>query len=451
MALTGRSARGDSQNLSSIAQNFSGFGKAKAVLVVFASGGQSQLETWDPKPAAPTEIRGAFGSIPSVVPGTIVGEHLPLLSKHTDKFTIVRTMSHLDLDHGSAFYLTMTGRYHDRISSNPDPRPNDYPSMGGVLKRVRPSEKFVHTSVHVNGPAQVPFLIGPGQFGGLLGQEFDSMTIGDVTEGPIIVPGLDPHKEIPQVRFDRRKSLLAALDDASRSMSTNPKMLDMNSLYGQAFRMLETPRTRQAFNLRDESPRLRDRYGRNRSGQGCLLARRLIEAGVPLVTLFWNHSNRGQDRYEDDIDWYGWDTHNDIFEAMKDYLMPRFDQGFSALLEDMEERGLLDETLVLCLTEFGRAPLVAREPNFAGTNAGRKHWASVYSIVAAGAGVARGKVLGKSDADAGYPVTEKYAPWDITATIFGALGIDPAGHYVDQTDRPFPISVGRPIEGMYSG
>ncbi|MBM83242.1 MAG: hypothetical protein CMJ78_21995 [Planctomycetaceae bacterium] len=437
--------------LSTAATNFPGFGKAKNVLIVFASGGQSQLETWDPKPKAPVEIRGAFGSVQSAVPGTLVGEHLPLTSKLTDKFTIVRSMSHLDLDHGSAFYLTMTGRYHDRISSNPDPRPTDYPAMGSVLKRTRPSTRFVHTSVNVNGPAQVPFLIGPGQFGGLLGQEYDSMVIGDVTSGPIIVPGLDPRAEVPQVRFDRRKALLSQLDDASHAMASNSKMLDMNGIYRQAFRMLETPRTRKAFDLSSEDDTLRDRYGRNRSGQACLLSRRLIEAGVPLVTLFWNHSNRGQDREPNDTDWYGWDTHNDIFEAMRDHLMPRFDQGFSALIEDMNQRGLLDETLVLLLTEFGRAPLVAREPRFAGTTAGRKHWAAVYSIVACGAGVSQGKVLGESNAEAGYPVSEKYAPWDVTATIFAALGIDPEAHYTDPTDRPFPISIGRPINGLFTG
>ena len=165
----------------SVASSAPGFGDAKSVIVVFANGGQSQLESWDPKPDAPAEVRGAFGAIPTAVPGTIISDRLPLLAKLADRYSIVRTMSHEDLDHGSAFYLAMTGQYHQRLSSNPPARPTDHPFFGSVLKRVRPTQKFVHTSVMVNGPAQVPFEIGPGQFGGLLGKDYDPMIVGDVT------------------------------------------------------------------------------------------------------------------------------------------------------------------------------------------------------------------------------------------------------------------------------
>jgi uncharacterized protein (DUF1501 family) len=213
--------------------------------------------------------------------------------------------------------------------------------------------------------------------------------------------------------------------------------------------MLAAPRCRDAFDLTQEDDRLRDRYGRNRAGQACLLARRLVEAEVPWVTVFFNQNARGQDVNPSETDRYGWDTHNDIFVAMKNHLMPRFDLGFSALLEDLQQRGLLETTLVVCMGEFGRAPRIAFEKGFAGTSAGRKHWASVYSIVMSGAGVKPGLVYGESDRIAAFPKTDKTGPWDVTATMFSALGINPSGHYRDGLDRPFGISQGHPIVGLY--
>lgn len=427
-----------------------GFGKAKSVILVVANGGQSQLETWDPKPNAPAEVRGEFGAIQTAVPGTLLGDRLPRLSKLADRFSIVRTMSHEDLDHGSAFYLSMTGEYHQRLSSNPPPRLIDQPFVGSVLKRVRPTDRFPHTSVLINGPGLVPWEPGPGQFGGFLGKDFDPMIVGDVSTDRPPVPGLTPIDTLDAMRRSERASLLMSLEDSAASAATSysSRMFDMQALYRQAFEMLDRPEARDAFSLDRESASLRDRYGRHRPGQACLLARRLVEAGVPLVTVMWNHSNRGQDRY-DDAEEFGWDTHNDIFQVMGKHLLPKFDQSFSALLEDLDGRGLLEETLVVCLGEFGRAPLVALEPRFAGATPGRKHWAATYSIVFAGAGVSRGAVVGKSDRHGGYPVTAKFAPWDVTATIFHALGIAPSSHYRDLTGRPYLISKGRPIAQLY--
>jgi arylsulfatase A-like enzyme len=175
----------------------------------------------------------------------------------------------------------------------------------------------------------------------------------------------------------------------------------------------------------------------------------LIEAEVPLVTVMWNHSNRGQDRHPDDVEQFGWDTHNDIFDVLGGSLLPRFDQSFSALLEDLDQRGLLDSTLVVCMGEFGRAPLVALESKFKGASPGRKHWAAAYSILMAGAGVRGGATIGATDRQAAYPISTKYAPWDVTATIFHALGIDSAGHFYDSSNRPYPISAGQPIAALY--
>ncbi|MBI1310792.1 DUF1501 domain-containing protein [bacterium] len=428
-----------------------GFGKAKSVLLVIANGGQSQLESWDPKPDAPAEVRGEFGAIQTAVPGTLLSDRLPRLAKLADRFSIVRTISHEDLDHGSALYLSLTGEYHQRLSSNPPPRPVDQPFVGSVLKRVRPTDRFPHTSVLINGPGLVPWEPGPGQFGGFLGKDFDPMIVGDVSTDRPPVPGLTPIDALDSARRSERAALLTSLEDSGASVATSysSRMFDMQALYRQAFEMLDRPEARDAFSLDQEPAALRERYGRHRPGQACLLARRLVEAGVPLVTVMWNHSNRGQDRY-DDPEEFGWDTHNDIFQVMGRHLLPKFDQSFSALLEDLDSRGLLEETLVVCLGEFGRAPLVALEPRFAGATPGRKHWAATYSVVFAGAGVTHGSVVGQSDRHAAFPATTKFAPWDVTATIFHALGIDPAGHYRDLTSRPYLISKGRPITQLYS-
>lgn len=435
----------------STAGQMPGFGKAKAVIVVFASGGQSQLDMWDPKPEAPEEIRGAFGSIGTAVPGVRFCEHMPQIAKIADRLTVVRSMAHEDLDHGSAFYLAMTGRYHRRKSGNPLPSPEDQPCFGSVLQRVRPATRFSQTAIHLNGPAEVPNIVAPGQFGGLLGRGYDPMTLGDVSKGNIAVPSLLPHADLPPIRLQARQSLLQSVEAGQRLLEDQKTMLEKHALYQQAFEMLARPEARNAFDLSQEPDSLRDRYGRNRSGQACLLARRLVEAGVPLVTVIWSHNNRGQDKEPDNTDTYGWDTHNDIFYGLKNHLLPRFDQGYSALIEDLDQRGMLEDTLVICMGEFGRAPLVALEPRFAGATPGRKHWSWVYSVAFAGAGVQRGAIVGSSDPRGAYPITEAYGPWDIVATIFSSLGIDPHGHYYDPVERPIRICDGQVIRSLYGG
>jgi hypothetical protein len=427
----------------------SGFGRARSVILVFASGGQSQLETWDPKPDAPEEIRGAFGSIATGVPGTRLCEYLPQLARLAPLYTLVRSVCHDDRDHGSAAYLALTGQFHPRKSSNPPPRPTDFPTYGAVLQRVRPTKRFPYTAVHVNGPALVPEIVAPGQFGGLLGRAYEPLTLGGVAQAPVAIDGLEPQPELPPVRQSARRTLLESIDRYRGQLHPDRALGEMDLLYRQAYELLAAPHCREAFDLTREPASLRERYGRHRSGQACLLARRLVEAGVPLVTVIWNHTNRGQDKTPDQTETYGWDTHNDIFEALKVHLLPRFDQSFSALLEDLERRGLLQQTLVVCMGEFGRAPRVALEPSFAGRSPGRKHWPSVYSVVLAGAGVARGGVVGASDRIAAYPMSNPVSPADLAATMFAALGVDPSGHYTDPGGRPFPITTGQPIRALY--
>ena len=428
-----------------------GFGRAKSVVLVFANGGQSHIDMWDPKPAAPLDIRGAFRPISTAVPGIQFCEHMPRIAQVADRLTVVRSMSHEDLDHGSAAYLALTGCYHARRSANPDPSPNDLPTYGAILRRLRAKSQFVYDAIHLNGPVLVPRELAPGQNGGLLGRAFEPLVVGDVGAAAEAVPGLAPQEDLSTIRMTDRLSLKEQLDRHASRLDKNQRALDMNRLYAQALAMLASERARDAFNLSAEPASVRDRYGRHRSGQALLLARRLVEAGVPYINVIWNHSNRGQDLDANDDDLYGWDTHNDIFDALRDRLLPRFDESFAAFIDDLDQRGLLDQTLVVCMGEFGRAPRIAVEAKFAGVSPGRKHWSTVYSIAMAGAGVKRGALVGASDRMGAEPVTERYGPWDVAATMFNALGIDPHGHFTDTLDRPMPIATGRPIEAAYQG
>ncbi len=232
-----------------------GFGRAKAAILVFANGGQSQLDTWDPKPEAPAEVRGEFQSIESSAPGVRVCEYMPKVARQADKFTIVRSMSHDDLDHGSAAYLAFTGQFHPRKSSNPPPRPTDFPTYGAVLKRVRPNKQFPYTAVHVNAPAIVPQLVAPGQFGGFLGREYEPLIVGDVTATQVALPSLAPRDDVPTLRMDGRRTLLESLD-SFRRVGDDRRTTAVNVLYQRAFEVLASDKCRQAFDLGAE-PRAR--------------------------------------------------------------------------------------------------------------------------------------------------------------------------------------------------
>lgn len=425
-------------------------GKAKSVLLIYTSGGMSQFESWDPKPNAPEEIRGAFGSIQTSTPGVRFGELMPQVAKLANRMTIIRSMSHDDLDHGSAAYLTLTGQPHARKSSNPLPTPNDFPTQAAVLQRVRPAKNLPFTGVHVNGPLLAPLLPSVGQNAGFLGRGCEPLVLGDVTGELPMLQGMQQRRELPELRLDARKALLEQIERAGDSLNSLPAGSERDPLNRQAFDFLHNPAATKAFDLDQEPATIRDRYGRNRSGQACLMARRLIERGVPWVTVFFTHGIRGQDKSPNVTDEYGWDTHNDIFQSLREHLMPRFDVGFSSLIEDMEQRGLLDSTLVLCLGEFGRAPRVALEPRFAGATPGRKHWGMCYSIAALGAGVTKGATYGSSDKIGAYPSLNPVTPPDVMATLFHSLGVDPSGHFQDSQNRPVPITTGKPILGLFS-
>ncbi len=235
----------------------------------------------------------------------------------------MRSVSHDDVDHGSASYLALTGQFHPRKSSNPPPAGTDFPTYGAIVKRIRPTQRFPYSAVHVNGPVLAPVEPAPGQFGGLLGRAEEPLVLGNVLD-EAAMPGLEPRAEVPTVRQDSRRSLLQAINSELPAWRDNRLLLERDFLYRRAFAFLESPRNRQAFDLTREPASVRERYGFNRSGQACLLARRLVEVGVPWITVMWNHMIRGQDATPASDDEYGWDTHNDIFPTLKNHLLPRW-------------------------------------------------------------------------------------------------------------------------------
>jgi hypothetical protein len=403
--------------------------------LIFQWGGPSQLDTWDPKPDAPAEIRGSFGTIATRIPGVRISEHFPRLADQTHRLAIVRSMSHDDPAHLSTAHRILTGHlaptpYSDAVG----PSSNDWPHLGALVAKCRPSPGAIPTAVTMPWTVAHPAAPGgraPGQHGGWLGKAFDPFRVdGDPNAAGFRVGGLDLPDGVTPDRLGHRRSLLGSIGDPGGLAGSGPKTWD--GFLGRALDALDSAEARGAFQLDREDPKVRDRYGRHIHGQCLLLARRLVERGVGLVTVNWHDDGQNF-----------WDTHGDNFNALKNRLMPPSDQGFAALLDDLSSRGLLDETLIVWAGEFGRAPRITRG------NAGREHWPRCYSAVLAGAGVHAGTVYGASDRWAAYPARDPVSPDDLGATILHALGIDPAGQLRDAVGRPLQINNGQPLTALF--
>jgi hypothetical protein len=398
-------------------------------------GGPSQLDTWDPKPDAPEDIRGPFKSIATSTPGISISEHFPLLAQQTHRLAIVRSMTHDDPAHLSTAHRLLTG--HLAPTPNSDaapPSPRDWPHLGAIVSKLRPTQGSMPSAVNLPWAVMHPAAPGgraPGQTGGWLGKAYDPFQIdGDPNDPRFKVEGLELPAGISPNRMADRRSLLTRLGEATRSPGAGVRSWD--GFQRRALDALVSSDARKAFDVEREHPKVRDRYGRQIHGQSLLLARRLIESGVGLVTVNWH--NDGQNF---------WDTHGDNFNQLKNRLMPTADQGFSALLEDLDSRGLLDETLVVWVGEFGRTPRIIKE------NSGREHWPRCYSAVLAGAGVRGGSVYGASDRWAAYPASDPVSPDDLGATILHALGVDPSTMVRDSLDRPLRINDGTPLTLLF--
>ncbi|MBI3866668.1 MAG: DUF1501 domain-containing protein [Planctomycetia bacterium] len=414
----------------------SAFGKAKSVIVIFLGGGPPQHETWDPKPEAPTEIRGGFGTIASETPGLAVGELMPLTARLTDRIAVLRAMVTNDNAHSSSGYQMMTGMPHVPLSAENaiSKAPNLAPHWGAVMKYVRQGDKsaFPPAVTLPNRIANVGEIAWPGQIGGVLGPKYDPWLLTcDPSQPNFTVPDIALPAELPALRFERRLSLLTQVDRHLGELREAPAVASFNRQTQQAFDLLGGPAARRAFDLSQESDATRDRYGRSRWAQSVLLARRLVEAGVSLVQINWC-------KVEGEPNAGSWDTHEKHNDLLMRFLMPWMDQAYSALLTDLSDRGLLDETLVAWVGEFGHTPKF-------NANAGRDHWGHCFSVALAGGGVRGGVVYGKSDAHAAFPVSGRVEPRDLLATVFHCLGHSPDTELVDTEGRPHPISRGRVI------
>ncbi|MDA1230115.1 MAG: DUF1501 domain-containing protein [Planctomycetota bacterium] len=412
-----------------------GFGKAKSVILLWLLGGPPQHETWDPKPNAPKEIRGEFGCIDSVVPGLRVGELMPKTALHTDKLAVLRAVVTKDQAHSSSGYQMLTGVPHAPLSQEnvTSKAPNLSPSHGAIMRALQPDRDGMPSSIALpNHIANDGEIVWPGQTAGVLGRKYDPWRIYcDPSSPDFKIPDLALPDDLSTQRFANRRSLLTSLDTVRSNAERTGAAKRFDQQTQQAFDLLTGKSARRAFEISEESETTRDRYGRNRFGQSVLLARRMVEAGVALVQVNWT-------RVEAIPKNGSWDTHNSHFPNLKEHLMPRMDQAYSALLGDLEERGLLNDTLVVWLGEFGHTPKI-------NGNAGRDHWGNCFSIALGGAGIRPGVVHGESDAHAAFPVSGMVSPADITATIFHCLGFSPETLLHDQTGRPFPLSRGQVI------
>ena len=415
-------------------EGLSHFGKAKSCVIVFLFGGQGQQDTYDLKPNAPSEIRGEFSPISTNVAGTQICEHLPNMSKIMDRVSIARSMSHTDFEHGSASYTALTGHPHPLPGTNTPARKEDFPTYGAVVARLKPTGQPVPNAT-VLGPVMHQGARPPmaGQNAGFLGQAFEPFRVDkDPNAQDFAVNELALPSEVNAGRFDSRYDLLSRLEKRLPAVDRDGDIQGMSDLKRRAFGLLGSGRSRQAFDLNRESPVLRDTYGRHRFGQTMLLARRLVEAEVPLITVNWARSNRDE-----------WDTHAKNYPRMKEKLLPPFDQGMAAFISDLDQRGLLDSTMVIGLGEFGRTPRINKD-------AGRDHWPDVYSVLVAGGGIKRGAIVGASDQHAAFPITDSIGPWDLSATMYHLLGIPSETHVLDRSGRPYSLTPGRVVTDLLS-
>jgi hypothetical protein len=412
------------------------FGRAKACIVCFLFGGPAHQDKWDLKPEASDDVRGPFQPISTSVPGTFFSEHLPKTARLAHRFALVRSMTHPDATHTVAMHYMLTGQRHRRPNTNPTNLPDDFPCYGSAINRFRPSKTPLPAGISLNSPGnEIPSgHIFPGFFAGFLGHGYDPMFVTDSpaskTFDPFPVAG-DASRE----RILERASLVSQLDRLRKQLDHDDSICSAGTFQDKALGLISSPEAVKAFDLSSERPSLREQYGMSSFGQGCLLARRLVESGVRLVTVNWSRD------YKAGVADH-WDSHAQNFAQHKQKLLPPFDAAYSALLEDLHERGLLDETLVVVLSEFGRTPKI-------NANAGRDHWPGCFSITLAGAGIRGGLVHGASDKTASYPARDPVSPEEVAATIYHALGIPPRTEVTDHSGRPFPLAAARPLLSLF--
>lgn len=420
------------------------FGRAKRVIMLYLHGGHPQQETFDPKPDGPTAVRGEFGATATTIPGVQFSELLPRTARLAHALAVIRSMSHGNANHVTASLSANTGHSHPPGTPDTDfpPAATDFPPFGAVLDSLRQAAKVPVPNERAYGELPSWVRVGPlmrrnngtvlhGQLPGFLGARHSSFDVDqELLAADVRIRALTGAGDLTPLRFNGRRSLLAQFEESRRLMDDSKEVRDLNAHFQKAFALLTSDRARRAFDLAAEPAELRERYGKTEFGQRCLLARRLAEAGVPMVNVSYCHTPQDS-----------WDTHSQNFKQMKKSLAPTFDTAFAALLQDLTDRGMLSDTLVIVNAEFGRTPKINK-------SAGRDHWPFVYSLVLAGAGICPGAIYGASDRSAAYPTDRPHDPKDLAATIYHLLGVDPKTTVVDPIGRPYSLVIGRPIDGI---
>lgn len=417
---------------------------AKSVIMIWLSGGASHIDTWDMKPEAPVEYRGEFRPAATSAPGIFLCEHLPHLAKQSHHLAIVRSLGDHGRgtgDHHAGYYYNLTGHAPDRtfhqLLNARTPYATDWPSMAAVVALKRPPHAFLPSTITLPHKEGAPEYTRPGQFAARLGIEYDPLFVEGTRERPLdfTVPALSLRGDIPAERLLDRLSLLKALDDIQRTADRSEATRNYDTQQRKAFTLLASRQTRAAFDLQSEPDAVRSRYGPGINSMSMLMARRLVEAGVPYVTVFWKG-----DKELDKLckSGGGWDTHGNNFNCLKDRLLPEFDRPFAALLDDLHDRGLLESTLVLVSSEMGRKPKIGDPRSGGQGGAGRDHWTACMSVLLAGGGIRGGQVFGTSDKHAAYPADNPVAPEHIARTLFHALGIEDLTA-ADREGRPFQL------------
>jgi hypothetical protein len=416
-------------------------GPVRSCVLFLLHGGPSQLDIWDMKPAAPAEVRGEFRPAATRVPGLRITEHLPRLAKQAHRFSIVRSMTHTAINHNAATYFVTTGNPPPREQIAFTPTENDFPHLGAQVALGRPVRGSVPAAVSLPDPVSDGPYTCPGQNGGFLGAACAPFTVlGDPNEDDFVVGGL--HEVVQDRRMADRRTLLRALDRGLGRIAEDRRVEELGRYQQQAISLLTSSATRRAFDIRAEPDRVRESYGRHKYGQSLLMARRLVEAGVRLVTVYWGGRVNNPVPH--------WDTHFNNNRRLRDELLPPFDQCFSAFLEDLAQRGLLETTLVVCMGEFGRTPRFGQFTGNGVNETGRDHWAQCYSLVIAGGALPGGRVIGRSDRFAAYPADDPVTPQTLAASLLHALGVDPARKVRDGFGREVPLSTAAVKRGLFA-
>lgn len=450
LSLPGVLSRASANTPAPTAAGGRGWGKAKSVIFIFLQGGPPHLDLWDPKPEAPDGIRGPFQKIASNVPGIDLSETQPLLARCADKYTLIRSVAYSPkglFNHTAAHYQMLTGYTPDRVSPSGQlepPSPKDYPNIGCNISKFRPPEVPMLPCVMLPRPMQESNVVNKAGTAGFLGRAYDPYYLFQDPNGTIKTDDLALRGD---VTFDRLRNRAELRDLVKRSMEAIDQQVASYALdeyYQKAFSLILSGRAKKAFDLNEEKKETRDRYGRHTFGQSVLLARRLIEAGTRFVQVNWPAVANGNPLAD------AWDCHAGILKPVKELHGPKLDSALSALVEDLHDRGLLSDTLVLAIGEFGRSPRMGVSTSGNGNAPdGRDHWPYCYTALITGGGIPGGRLYGKSDAHGSAPVDSPVHPTELLATIYHALGIDPATELLNDLNQPRPLVDAKPVLGLF--